>query len=73
MAVEYRAYAIGPEDRIVFRYDLKCADNDAARERARQLADSHTSLSYGGTESFWPGLSRRGKDTARLLVPAPVS
>jgi hypothetical protein len=41
MAVDYRAYAIGPDDRIVLRVDLVCADDDAAKERARQIS-THT-------------------------------
>jgi hypothetical protein len=32
-------YAIGPDDRIQLRVDLICADDDAAKKRARQLAD----------------------------------
>jgi hypothetical protein len=42
MAVEYKAYAIGADDRIQLRVDLICADDDAAKERARQLADDYT-------------------------------
>jgi hypothetical protein len=41
MAIEYSAYAIGPDDRIVLRFDLICADDDAAKERARQLIDGY--------------------------------
>ena len=41
MAIEYRAYAIGPDGRIVQRVDLICDDEDVAKERARQLADEH--------------------------------
>jgi hypothetical protein len=40
MAVEYRAYAIGSDDRIVLRVDLVCENDDAAKERARQ--STHT-------------------------------
>jgi hypothetical protein len=41
MAIEYTAYAIGPDDRIVMRIDLVCADDDAAKERAREIVDGH--------------------------------
>lgn len=33
---EYRAYSIDTNDRILSRYDLVCADDDDAKERARQ-------------------------------------
>ena len=42
MAVEYRAYAIGPDNRIVSRFDLLCEDDDDAKERARQLVEGQT-------------------------------
>jgi hypothetical protein len=41
MAIEYTAYATGPDDRIVMRIDLVCADDDAAKERAREIVDGH--------------------------------
>jgi hypothetical protein len=41
MASEYKAYAIGPDDRITSRLDLICDSDDAAKERARQLVDGH--------------------------------
>jgi hypothetical protein len=47
MAVEYRAYAIGPDDRIVLRVDLVCENDDVAKERARQIT-------FGGhTVELW--------------------
>ena len=42
MAIEYRAYAIGSDDRIILRVDLMCDDDEDANERARQLVDYHT-------------------------------
>ena len=39
MAIEYKAYAIGPDDLIQLRVDLICADDEAAKEHARRLAD----------------------------------
>jgi hypothetical protein len=36
---EYRAYLVGPDGRIASRIDLICEDENAAREKARQLAD----------------------------------
>jgi hypothetical protein len=38
---EYRAYIIGPDGHIQQRIDLLCADDDAAKERARQLVNGH--------------------------------
>ena len=38
---EYRAYVLGPDGHITFRHDLCCADNDAAKERAKQLVNGH--------------------------------
>jgi hypothetical protein len=35
----YRAYLVGPDGRIASRIDLICEDENAAREKARQLAD----------------------------------
>jgi hypothetical protein len=36
---EYRAYIIGPDGHITERIDLLCADDDAAKERARLLVN----------------------------------
>ena len=41
MAIEYKAYAIGPDGSIALRIDLVCEDDDSAKERARQLVDAH--------------------------------
>ena len=38
---EYRAYLIGPDGHIQQRIDILCADDNAARERAKQLVDGH--------------------------------
>ena len=38
---EYRAYVLGPDGHITFRHDLRCADYEAAKERAKQLVDGH--------------------------------
>jgi hypothetical protein len=38
---EYRAYVIGPDGHIQQRTDLVCADDNAAKERARQLVNGH--------------------------------
>jgi hypothetical protein len=38
---EYRAYIIGPDGHIQGRFDLICTDDDAARERAKQLVNGH--------------------------------
>ena len=34
---EYRAYVMGQDGRIEQRVDLVCSDDEAARERARQI------------------------------------
>jgi hypothetical protein len=38
---EYRAYLIGPDGRITQRTELVCANDEAAKEHARQLVDGH--------------------------------
>jgi hypothetical protein len=38
---EYRAYIIGPDGHILRRVDLSCANDDAAKDRARLLVDGH--------------------------------
>jgi hypothetical protein len=41
MPIEYKAYEIGPDDRIVLRVDLLCENDDEAKERARQMVEGH--------------------------------
>jgi hypothetical protein len=38
---DYRVYVVGADGHIVDRIDLLCADDDAAKEHARQLVDGH--------------------------------
>jgi hypothetical protein len=38
---EYRAYLKGHDGHIQSRIDLLCADDTAAKERARELVDRH--------------------------------
>jgi hypothetical protein len=38
---EYRAYVLGTDGHIQERIDLVCADDDAAKERAKALVDGH--------------------------------
>ena len=38
---EYCAYIIGPDGHIQQRIDLLCADDNAAKVQARQLANGH--------------------------------
>ena len=45
-ANEYRAYIIGPDGHIQERIELLCADDNAAKERAKALVDGHD-VSYG--------------------------
>jgi hypothetical protein len=40
--LEYRAYLIGRNGHIVYRVDILCVDDEAAKERAELLVDSHT-------------------------------
>lgn len=39
--LNYRAYLIGPDDHIMQRIDFHCANEDDAKERAKQLVDGH--------------------------------
>ena len=38
---EYQAYVLGEDGHIKQRIDLVCADDDAAKEQARQLVNGH--------------------------------
>ena len=38
---EFRAYVIGSDGHIKLSIDLICADDDAAKERAKALVDGH--------------------------------
>jgi hypothetical protein len=38
---EYCAYIIGEDGHILRRVDLVCADDDAAKDQAKLLADGH--------------------------------
>jgi hypothetical protein len=38
---EYSAYIIGQDGHIQQRIDLRCADENAAKEQARKLANGH--------------------------------
>jgi len=40
-ANEYRAYIIGPDGHIQQRIELLCADDDSAKEQAKQFVDGH--------------------------------
>ncbi|UPK28401.1 hypothetical protein [Bradyrhizobium sp. 195] len=45
---EYRAYVVGHDGHFTARIDLVCADDDSARERAKQLVD-------GQAVELWQG------------------
>ena len=47
--LEYRAYLIGRDGHIVHRVDILCVDDEAAKERAQLLVDSHTVELWQGT------------------------
>ena len=55
--LEYRAYLIGRDGHIVHRVDILCVDDEAAKERAQLLVDSHT-------VELWQG--------ARLVARLPI-
>jgi hypothetical protein len=38
---EYRAYIMGPDGHVQRRVDLRCKDENTAKERAKQLVDGH--------------------------------
>jgi hypothetical protein len=38
---EYRAYILTPDDHIAKAVDLFCPDDEAAKERAKQLVNGH--------------------------------
>ena len=38
---EYRAYILTPDDHITVAVDLFCEDDEAAKERAKQLVNGH--------------------------------
>ncbi len=38
---EYRAYILAPDDHIIRAVDLFCEDDEAAKERAKQLVNGH--------------------------------
>jgi len=39
--LDYRAYVIGPDGHVRQRFDLWCATEGEAKERAKQLVDGH--------------------------------
>jgi hypothetical protein len=47
--LEYRAYLIGRDEHIMHRVDILCVDDEAAKERALLLVDSHTVELWQGT------------------------
>ena len=44
---EYRAYVIGQDGHIELRVDLVCADEQAAKEKAKQLLNGLDIQGYG--------------------------
>ena len=39
--IEYRAYIFGEDGHFIRAVEFSCPDDDAARERAKQLVDGH--------------------------------
>ena len=39
--IEYRAYILTPDDHIAKAVNLSCEDDEAAKERAKQLVNGH--------------------------------
>ena len=48
----YRAYLIGPDGHIVSRIELLCDDDEAAKNRARQLVDGHDVELWDGAKKI---------------------
>jgi hypothetical protein len=67
---EYRAYVIDQDGRIELRADLVCYDDDAARYRARQIAN-------GRYVELWQGvtgaLGRGHREQSRPQAGAGLS
>jgi hypothetical protein len=47
--LEYRAYLIGRDGHIMYRVDIRCPDDEAAKEHAVLLLDGHTIELWQGT------------------------
>jgi hypothetical protein len=37
----YHAFVIGPDGHVQMRYDLRCASEEEAKQKAEQLVDGH--------------------------------
>lgn len=48
----YRAYLIDPDGHIVSRVDLKCDDDDSAKDRAKSLVDGHDVELWDGSRKI---------------------
>lgn len=55
---DYRAYVIGPDGHVRDRVDFWCRDDDAAKERAKQLVDGYD-VELWQLKRFPPDLNRR--------------
>ncbi|WP_156179623.1 hypothetical protein [Bradyrhizobium sp. LTSPM299] len=51
----YTAYVLSPDDRILWRVDLFCGNDDAAREQAQNLAGADRPV------ELWDGARKIGK------------
>jgi hypothetical protein len=49
---EYRAFVIGADGHVVDRYDLFCASQDEARDRAKQLVDGQDIELWRGAQKI---------------------
>ena len=38
---DYRVFVIGPDGRIIDRFEFWCADHEAAKGKAKQYVDGH--------------------------------
>jgi hypothetical protein len=47
--LEYRAHLIGRDGHIMHRVEIRCDDDEAAKERALLLVDGHTVELWQGT------------------------
>jgi hypothetical protein len=49
---EYRAYLVGSDGNIIHRIDFVCRDDEAAKERAKQLVDGHDVELWNGGQKI---------------------
>ena len=66
---EYRAYLVGPDDHILQCVEMVCADDDAAKEQAKTLADGYDIELWQEARKIAVILSAAGSAHIRVKVP----